>query len=168
MSLENKHFIIKQEVSLSQDFSEPLLNCMFICLSKRKKQDSDFSCSFYHKSLSLFFFFLTTNLFIKKHLMGLMLHRICFGTGKMDSLNKYLLRTYHMLGADGKVISPRMPSSGSPMLSCSFHLILTAPRVRQAEQGSLSLSPRGGSRCLDQGHATLWEILENMAQSCAF
>ena len=57
MSLENKHFIIKQEVSLSQDFSEPLLNCMFICLSKRKKQDSDFSSSFYHKSLSLFFFF---------------------------------------------------------------------------------------------------------------
>lgn len=74
--------------------------------------------------------------------MGLMLHRIHFGTGKMDSLNKYLLSTYHMLGADGKVLSPRMPSFGSPTLSCSsFHLILTAPHVRQAEQGSLSLSP---------------------------
>ena len=60
MSLENKHFIIKQEVSLSQDFSEPLLKCMFIRLSKRKKQDSDFSSSSYHISLSLFlllFFF---------------------------------------------------------------------------------------------------------------
>lgn len=45
MSLKNKHFIIKQEVSLSQDFSEPLLNCMLIRLSKRKKQDSDFSIS---------------------------------------------------------------------------------------------------------------------------
>lgn len=128
MSLENKHFIIKQEVSLSQDFSEPLLKCMFIRLSKRKKRDSDFSSSSYHISLSLSSFFLTTNLFIVKHLMGLMLHRIHFGTGKMDSLNKYLLRTYHMLGADGfpgKGISPRMPSFSSPILSCSsFHLIL--------------------------------------------
>lgn len=70
----------------------------------------------------------------------------------MDSLNKYLLRTYHMLGADGfpgKGISPRMPSFSSPILSCSsFHLILTAPRVRQAEQGSLSLLPEEGADAL--------------------
>lgn len=53
MSLENKHFTITQGVCLSQDLSEPLLKSMSICISKRKKQDSDFSSSFHHKSLSL-------------------------------------------------------------------------------------------------------------------
>ena len=57
MSLENKHFTITHEVSLSQDLSEPLLKSMSIGISKREKQDSDFSSSFHHKSLSLSFFF---------------------------------------------------------------------------------------------------------------
>ena len=128
--LGRKHFTSKQQVSFSWDFSEPLEN-QCGCASPRGRDGIQQLPSSLHKSLYC------------EASHGTHASQDIFWNWKMDSFNKYLLSTYHMPGADSKIIPPRMPTLFSNTLLLLITFFLAAPLVRETEGVPVPPSPEG-------------------------